>query len=540
MSKASHSPPLCYLLSIAFIRPLIRNPHRMHRRYAFAAAILLLPAVFALLPLSPQQKTDSFLILNAQLADGTGSPLRPASVRVTSGRITAVGNLQPSPGETTYNATGLILAPGFIDIHNHSEEGLFTDPLAETQIAQGITTLVVGPDGDSPWPISDWVRKVQQLHTSLNVATFAGHATIREQVMGKDFNRVATPSEISKMQRLVADAMSQSTLGLSSGLEYEVGSYSSTDELIALAKVAAASGGIYETHIRDEADKSFEALNEEITIGEKAHIPIEHSHIKLGTVGVQGKAAAYIKVIEAARERGVDFLADCYPYDAWHSDLKVTVPDKQYEDPKSVARALADVGGASHITITEFKPHPEYAGHTIADLAKSANISDVDMFIRLIREGDAANTEAIIIGQSMIEPDIRAFYQQPWVMVASDGGIGSSHPRGAGTFPRVLGLYAREKHWLTLPEAVHKMTGLPAQRLAWKNRGVIKEGNVADLVLFDPNTVIDRATYTNPCALPVGIERVFVNGTIVWDHNKPTGARPGLFLTRSGAALPPQ
>jgi len=491
----------------------------MLRLNAFAPVTLLFLAVFALLPLFPQQKPDSFLILNAQLTDGTGSPLRPASVRITKGRITAIGNLQPSPGETTYDAKGLVLAPGFIDIHNHSEEGLFTDPLAETQIAQGITTLVVGPDGDSPWP---------------NVATFAGHATIREQVMGKDFKRVATPAEISKMQQLLADTMSQNALGLSSGLEYEIGSYSSTDELIALAKVAAASGGIYETHIRDEADKAFEALNEEITIGEKAHIPVEHSHIKLGTIGVQGKAAAYIKVIEAARKRGVDFLADCYPYDAWHSDLKVTVPDKQYENPKSVAKALADVGGASHITITEFKPHPEYAGHTIADLAKSANISDVDMFIRLIREGDAANTEAIIIGQSMIEPDIKAFYQQPWVMVASDGGIGSSHPRGAGTFPRVLGLYVREKHWFTLPEAVHKMTGLPAQRLAWKDRGLIKEGNVADLVLFDPNTVIDRATYTNPFTLPVGIEKVFVNGTLVWDHDKPTGARPGLFLARSG------
>jgi len=512
----------------------------MHPRYSFAAPGLLVLAVFALLPLFSQQTANSFLILNAQLADGAGSPLRPASVRVANGRITAIGSLQPAPGELTYDAKGLVLAPGFIDIHNHSEEGLFTDPLAETQIAQGITTLVIGPDGDSPWPISDWVRKIQQLHTSLNVATFAGHATIREQVMGKDFKRVATPAEISKMQQLVADAMSQNALGLSSGLEYQVGSYSSTDELVALAKVAAASGGIYETHIRDEADKAFDALNEEITIGEKAHIPIEHSHIKLGTVGVQGKAAAYIKVIEAARNRGVDFLADCYPYDAWHSDLKVTVPDKQYENPKSVAKALADVGGASHITITEFTPHPEYAGHTIADLASSANISDVDMFIRLIREGDAANTEAIIIGQSMIEPDIQAFYQQPWVMVASDGGIGSSHPRGAGTFPRVLGLFVREKHWLTLPEAVHKMTGLPAQRLAWKDRGIIKQGNVADLVLFNPNTVIDRATYTNPFALAVGIERVFVNGTLVWDHGKPTGARPGLFLARAGIPTPLQ
>ena len=509
----------------------------MRRLTSVLVVVFLFLAVFALLPLFSQQRSDSFLILNARIADGTGAPLRQASVRVTQGRIAAIGNLQPNPGENTYDAKGLVLAPGFVDIHNHSEEGLFTDPLAESQIAQGITTLVIGADGDSPWPINDWTRKMRLLHTSLNVATFAGHATVREQVLGKDFKRSSTPEEIARMQQLTGAAMSQQALGLSSGLEYEVGSYSSTDELVALAKVAAASGGIYMTHIRDEADKSFEALDEEITIGEKAHIPIEHSHIKLGTVGVQGKAAAYIKVIESARKRGVDFLADCYPYDAWHSDLKVTVPDKQYENPKSVARALADVGGASHITITEFKPHPEYAGHTIAELAKAANISDVDMFIRLIREGDAANTEAIIIGQSMIESDIQAFYQQPWVMVASDGGIGSSHPRGAGTFPRVLGRYVREKRWITLPEAVHKMTGLPAQRLGWKDRGLIKEGNVADLVLFNSDTVIDRSTYKDPEALPIGIEKVFVGGTLVWDHGKATGARPGAVLGRTGVPI---
>jgi len=531
----------CYLLSIAFIRGRLTRSfigirHRMVRRY-LAVAMLFIGSALLLLPRSSRPQSDSFIIINAEVADGTGSPLQQANVRVAYGHIIGIGNLEPTPDETTYDAKGLVLAPGFVDIHNHSEEGLLTDPLAETQIAQGITTLVIGADGDSPWPIIDHARRVQQLHTSLNFATFAGHATIREKVMGKDFKRFATPEEVAKMQQLVAEAMKQNALGLSSGLEYEVGSYSNADELIALAKVAASTGGIYMTHIRDEADKAFEALNEEIAIGEKAKIPIEHSHIKLGTVGVQGKASDYIKAIDDARNRGIDFLADCYPYDAWHSDLKVTVPDKQYENPKSVAKALADVGGASHITLTEFKPHPEYAGHTIAELAKGANISDVDMFIRLIREGDAANTEAIIIGQSMIEPDIKVFYQQPWVMVASDGGIGSSHPRGAGTFPRVLGRYVRENHWITLPEAVRKMTGLPAQRLGWTDRGLIKRGNVADLVLFNPDTVIDRATYTSPEALPSGIERVFVNGKLVWDHDKATGARPGVFLGRSGVPV---
>jgi N-acyl-D-amino-acid deacylase len=306
---------------------------------------------------------------------------------------------------------------------------------------------------------------------------------------------------------------------------------------VALAKVAATNGGVYMTHIRDEADKSFEALREEIAIGERAHIPIEHSHIKLGTIGVQGKAAQYIAIIDEARKRGVDFLADCYPYDAWHSNLKVVVPDKQYENPKSVAEALASYGGGSHITITDFSPDPAFVGRTIADLAKANRISEVDMYIRLIREGDAAHTEASIIGQSMIESDIKAFYEQPWVMVASDGGVGSQHPRGAGTFPRVLGLYVREKHWLTLPEAVRKMTSLPAQRLGWKDRGVIREGTYADLVLFNPEKVIDRSTFKDPTLLATGIEKVFVNGALVWDSGKPTGARPGYVLGRKGAVL---
>jgi N-acyl-D-amino-acid deacylase len=367
---------------------------------------------------------------------------------------------------------------------------------------------------------------------ALNVALMAGHATIREQVMGKDFKRHATAEEMTQMAKLTEQAMQEGAIGLSSGLEYEVGSYSNTDEVVLMATAAARNRGFYMTHIRDEGNKSFEALNEEISIGERARIPIEHSHIKVSTVSVWGQAPEYIRVINSARKRGVDFLADCYPYDAWHSNIKVIMPDKQYENPQSVEKALADTGGPDTVTITEFKPHPEYESHTIAELASQRGISPVQMYIQIVREGDAANTEASIIGKSMIESDIKAFYQQPWVMVASDGGIGSQHPRGAGSFPRVLGLYVREKHWLTLPEAIRKMTSLPARRLGWKDRGVIREGAIADLVLFNPDTVIDRSTFANPFQLPTGIEKVFVNGDLVWDAGKPTGARPGRVLPR--------
>lgn len=489
---------------------------------------------FTLCAQTPPSPTDSSgtVIINARLADGTGKALRKAAVRFQGERIVRVGAFLPTNGDRVIDAKGLVLAPGFIDIHNHSTEGLDSDPLAETQIAQGITSLVIGADGDSPWPIAEWLEGRRKNPASLNIAAIAGHATIRELVMGKDFRRHATQAEIEKMVELTDQAMREGAIGLSSGLEYYLASYSSTDEVVAMAAAAAKRGGFYMTHIRDEGNKSFSALGEEIAIGERAHIPIEHSHIKVSTVSVWGKAPQYIKSINAARKRGLDFLADCYPYDAWHSNIKVIMPDKQYENPESVKQALADTGGADSVTITEFKPHPEYASHNLAELAAQRGISPVEMYIQIIREGDAANTEAGIIGKSMIESDIKSFYQQPWVMVASDGGIGSRHPRGAGTFPRVLGLYVREKHWLTLPEAIRKMTSLPARRLGWKDRGIIREGAVADLVLFDPEKVIDRSTFSKPLDLPVGIEKVFVNGTMVWDAGKATGARPGHVLPK--------
>jgi N-acyl-D-amino-acid deacylase len=397
------------------------------RRYAAVSAVLAFAAGCAHEVTTPP--VASFVIVNARIADGTGAPLRTASVRVAGDRIAAVGSLQPQPNEPVLDAKGLVLAPGFIDIHNHSDDELAGQPLAESQIAQGITTVVLGLDGGSPWPIGDWLQARRQSPPALNLAMMVGHATVRELVMKDDFRRTARPDEIAQMAQLVEQGMSEGAIGLSSGVEYDVASYSNTDELVAMSAAAAKHGGFYMTHVRDEAERSFEALDEAIAIGERAHIPVQHSHIKMGTTGVWGRAPEYIRIIEAARARGVDMLADCYPYDAWHSNLKVIVPNKQYLDPASVEQAIALLGGPSRITITDFAPNRAYERHTIAQLATAAGITPVGMYMRLIREGDAANDEAGIIGQSMTEPDIEAFYRQPWVMVASDGGIGSAHPR---------------------------------------------------------------------------------------------------------------
>jgi N-acyl-D-amino-acid deacylase len=254
------------------------------------AAILACSAALAigLTRADEQRQPASFVIVNAQVSDGSDAPLKKVSVRVTGDKISKVGVFKPAPGEQVIDATGLVLAPGFIDIHNHSTEGLDTDPLAETQIAQGITTVILGADGDSPWPIGEWLDVRRKNPAAVNVATLFGHATVRSKVLGDDFRRVATPEEVQKMAALAEDAMNDGALGLSSGLEYEVASYSDTPEVVALAEIAARHGGFYETHVRDEGNKSFSALDEEIAIGQRAHIPVEHSHIKVSTVAVWG------------------------------------------------------------------------------------------------------------------------------------------------------------------------------------------------------------------------------------------------------------
>jgi len=487
--------------------------------------------VFSLLPAAlgaqDNEKPASWVITGAQVADGTGRPLRALNVRVAGDRIVKVGRFQPKKNETVIDAAGLVLAPGFIDTHNHSSGRLQDEPQAASQVSQGITTVLLGPDGGSPWPIAEYLAERRAEPPSLNLLMLVGHATVRRKVLGDDFRRAATPEEIAEMEKLVEQGMNEGAVGLSSGLEYEMGSYATTDEMVALAKVAARHGGFYISHIRDEADRALQAMQEAITIGERARLPVQITHIKLGTVGVWGKSAEVVRMIEDARRRGVDVTADCYPYLAWSSGITVLVPNKQYEDPASVAKALADVGGAKNVTITRFTPQPEYEGRTLEEIAESRGITPVELFIEIVRAGGAG-----VIGHSMIEDDVHVFYQQPWVMVSSDGGIGMRHPRGAGTYPKVLGEFVREKQWLTLSEAVRKMTSLPASRLKLEDRGQVREGMKADLVLFDPEHVRDRSTFAAPEMLSEGIKKVWVNGTLVWDGSATTGARPGRVLPR--------
>jgi N-acyl-D-amino-acid deacylase len=482
-------------------------------------------------PIAPSPE-EMIAIVGATLIDGSGrTPQRNSAVIIKGDSIVAAGQREriKIPEEARLiDAKGLVVAPGFIDTHNHSDRGFDNDPAATTQVSQGITTVAVGQDGGSEFPVGDYLRKLDQTPVALNVLTFVGHATVRSRVMGEDTNRRATESEIEKMQQMVQQSMQEGAFGLSSGLEYEIGKPATTEEIIALARTAGQYGGIYISHIRDEADKAFEAFAEAIRIGKEAHLPVQISHIKLGTVAVWGRASEVVALINGARKRHQDITADCYPYDAWNSTIRVLIPSGRHDDAQDVARGLADVGGAANIIIVNCRAHPDYEFKTLEDIARAESISPVEAYMRIVRDGGAS-----VVCHSMKESDIRTFYQQPWVMVSSDGGIGSRHPRGAGTYPRVLGMFVRQLHWLTLQEATRKMTSLPAARLGLTNRGLIRTGFKADVVLFDPAKVIDRSTFQEPARISDGIKRVFVNGIEVWRDGAATGSRPGRALRHS-------
>ncbi|HJU94218.1 MAG TPA: D-aminoacylase [Pyrinomonadaceae bacterium] len=469
------------------------------------------------------------VILGATLIDGSGrAPIRNSVVVIEGDRIIAVGRhgqVRIPQEARVIDARGMVVAPGFIDAHNHSERGFQTDPTAASQVSQGITTVVVGQDGGSPLPVGEFLDNLDQKPIALNVLTFVGHATVRSRVMGQDTNRRATPAEIDKMKQLVEQAMRKGAIGLSTGLEYETGKPASTEEVIMLARVASAYGGIYISHIRDEADQTFEALAEAIRIGKEARIPVQISHIKLGTVRVWGRAGDVVNLVNKARANGQDVTADCYPYNAWSSTIKVLIPSGRHDDPADVVRGLADVGGAANVTIVSCRAHPEYEFKTMEEISKREGITPVELYMKIVRDGGAG-----VVCHSMRDDDIKTFYQQPWVMVSSDGGIGARHPRGAGSYPRVLGRYVRELSWLTLPEAIKKMTSFPARRFKLNDRGLIRRGYKADLVVFDPDKIIDRSTFSEPELISEGVKSVLVNGVEVWGDGRATGDLPGKAL----------
>ena len=472
------------------------------------------------------------LFTNATIIDGSGAPGYAGDLLIEAGRIAAVGapgSIDAPPSAERRDLSGLVLAPGFIDIHNHSTTRLFDSPLATTQLAQGITTLVVGADGSSPWPISDYLGRIDELRPTVDVATLVGHGTVRGAVLGDEYRRTATDAEIADMTVRVERGMREGAFGLSSGLEYDPGFYSSTGELIALARVAADHGGFYMSHMRDEEEGLLDAVDEAIRIGREAGLPVQISHIKAGNASVWGRAPDVLERIREANEAGLDVTADQYPYAAWQSGLAIVVRSRMFSNPDSVAKGIEAAGGGSRLQIVAFEPDPELNGLRLDEIARLKEMTEVEAYMWIMENGGSG-----LIGHTMNEADVDTFMASEWVMTASDGGVRSAHPRGAGTFPRVLGHYARERGVLTLERAVARATSMPARRLGLTDRGVLRAGARADLTIFDPERVIDRSTFDYGTRQATGIESVWLGGVETWSAGEPTGVRPGRALRRPG------
>jgi len=371
----------------------------------------------------------------------------------------------------------------------------------------------------------------------LNVASYAGHNTLRDKVMGEDFRRTASAAEIEQMETLLSQEMDAGALGLASGLEYDPGIYSDTAEMLQLATVAAQHGGRYISHIRSE-DRYFEkAVDEIIEIGRVTGMPVQISHFKLAMKRLWGTADKFLAQLDAARAEGIDITADIYPYEYWQSNLMVTLPGRDVNDRAELELVVNEIAPPDGFWLTQFDPQPEYVGKTLAEIAVLRNTDPATALAQLITEAEAmtaatGKSSDHMIGTSMIESDILALLNWPHTNVCTDGGLDDLHPRARGSYPRILGRYVRELHALSLEEAVHKMSGLAAAHMGFTNRGLIRPGMKADLVLFDPATVIDHATPQDSQALSTGISQVWVNGATVFSGGATSGNLPGVFIRR--------
>ena len=502
------------------------------------ARVLLCLVLFFL---SQSVAAQSILIKNARVVDGSGRKPFRADVRVSNDTISAVApRLKPADGETVIDAKGLVVSPGFIDMHSHADGGIFEKSHGAV-ISQGITTVLVGQDGEEAYPLADFFTKLERFPPAMNVASMAGHGSLRRQVMGDDVRRPATAVEIAKIRALLDQEMAAGAMGLSGGLEYDAGHWATTDELVDLNTVVNRHGGFFNAHVRDEGNNVFQSFNEMEAIGRRAKVRTVITHIKLGSVPVWHQTSKVPALFAKAAADGVDLKADVYPYTFWHSNLRVIVLDGDYFNADKVKQALADNGGPERLRISHYGQDRSLEDKTLAEIAAQWKMSPVDAYMKLVKstlkpDGSPGDDDIDVLGESMSDDDVRWFIAQPRIMFCTDGELDGKHPRGAGSFPRVLGHYVREQKVLPLEAAIHKMTALPAQQLGLTDRGTIAKGMKADLVIFDPATVIDRSTVARPLEPPAGIPYVMVNGVFVVKDSQPTSARPGKPLRHTEPA----
>lgn len=469
--------------------------------------------------------SKTILIQNATIIDGTGSKGILGSVRIESNKIIEIGDLKALESDSIIDATGLVLSPGFIDTHSHHDSDSLRSK--EAAISQGITTIIVGQDGGSWAPLKILMDSIIKTPWSVNVGSYSGHNSIRYEILGDDYKREATQAEIDKMKELLEADLQNGALGFGTGLEYDPGIYSSAEEVIELAKVASKYNGRYISHMRSEDINLTQSLDEIIKIGKEANIPVQISHFKLARKGLWGKAPEILKKLDRARAEGVDISADIYPYQYWQSTMTVLFPKRDFENRESAEFALTELTTPEGMIISNFKANPEYENLTLAEIALQRDEDPVTTYIELIRMSQEQPGESII-AKSMDLEDIKSIMNWSNTNLCSDGSS-NGHPRGWGSYPK----YINMKTGQSLEAKINKMTLQAAKNLNLENIGEIKEGYFADLVLFNPNTIKDNATFENNALKSDGINFVMVSGEVVYVSQTPTNVYSGRVIKRA-------
>lgn len=525
-------------------------------RFRFFCLVALIVAVVAVVGLYHRISRYDLLITNARIVDGTGGAAFNGDIAVKGNRIVRIGAISPGSATRIIDAAGHVVAPGFIDVHTHVEE-ISKSPAAENFIRMGVTTVVTGNCGSSAIDVSGFYVINERSRPAVNVTTLIGLNSVRAFVMDSA-NRDATPDELQLMKTIVEQGMKDGALGLSTGLIYIPGTYAKTDEIISLARVATRYGGIYATHMRDEGIRIEEGIEEAIRVGDEAHIPVEISHFKVTSKKLWNESSRALKLIEEARTRGLSVTVDQYAYTASSTSIDVLLPKWVREEGREGAmRRLADKNTRagvvremkkdlhengfedySYAVVASYKPNPSFNGKSVVEITKhvrpKSTLDDqIEQIFGMYGEGGAA-----MIYHNMSENDVQEIMREPFTLIASDSRVHTPgedipHPRGYGNNPRVLGRYVRELGLITLEDAVRKMTSLPAQVFGLRDRGLVREGMAADLVIFDENRIGDTASFAQPRLNPVGISHVIVNGKLVFADGVLSAERPGEMLRRA-------
>lgn len=499
------------------------------------------------------------LVSNARVVDGTGNPWFRADIGIKNGRIARIGHINPSEAAKVIDARGQIVAPGFIDVHSHVET-IYEQPEAENFVRMGVTSLVTGNCGSSETDIGQFLGKIKEQPLAVNLATLIAHGSVRRAVLKLE-NRAPTPEELRQMEAIVERAMKDGAVGLSTGLIYVPGTYAKTDEVVALARVVARYGGLYATHMRDEGSEVMQAIQESLRIGEQAGLAVEISHFKISSRKLWGQSAQTLELVRAARRRGQMVTVDQYAYTASSTSLDSRLPSWLLEGGREEGKKrLAEKATRERVVremkesltesgfkdfdfavVASYEPNAAFNGKSIAAITREVHgkkdvKSQINQIIEMYMAGGAA-----MVYHGMDERDVQNIMREPFTMIAADSGVrrfgeGVPHPRGYGNNARVLGHYVRELHLLSLEDAVRKMTSLPAQTFNLRDRGLLREGFAADLVIFDEATIADRATFDQPHQYAVGISYVIVNGETVFADGRLTGARPGHALRHESGA----